>query len=108
MWKLRERLKDQKGFTLVEMLLVVAIIAILIAVSIPMVSGTLDRARAAVDDANFRDAAGLGSIWSLLTNHLLLRTLIIITLATLISRGNCLPRLCLVLRNIQLNLLKVT
>ncbi len=62
MRKLRERLKDQKGFTLVEMLLVVAIIAILIAVSIPMVSGTLDRARAAVDDANFRDAAGLGSI----------------------------------------------
>ena len=62
MWKLRERLKDQKGFTLVEMLLVVAIIAILIAVSIPMVSGTLDRARAAVDDANFRDAAALGSI----------------------------------------------
>ncbi len=62
MWKLRERLKDQKGFTLVEMLIVVAIIAILIAVSIPMVSGTLEKAREAVDDANFRDAAALGSI----------------------------------------------
>lgn len=62
MRKLRERLKDQKGFTLVEMLIVVAIIAILIAVSIPMVSGTLEKARHAVDDANFRDAAALGSI----------------------------------------------
>lgn len=62
MQKLRERLKDQKGFTLVEMLIVVAIIAILIAVSIPMVSGTLEKAREAVDDANYRDAAALGSI----------------------------------------------
>ena len=62
MWKLRERLKDQKGFTLVEMLIVVAFIGILIAVSIPMVTGTLEKARHAVDDANFRDAAALGSI----------------------------------------------
>ncbi|MCX4266244.1 MAG: prepilin-type N-terminal cleavage/methylation domain-containing protein, partial [Firmicutes bacterium] len=62
MWKLRERLKDQKGFTLVEMLIVVAIIAILIAVSIPMVTSTLENARHAVDRANFRDAAALGTI----------------------------------------------
>lgn len=62
MRKLRERLKDQKGFTLVEMLIVVAIIAILIAVSIPMVTSTLENARHAVDRANFRDAAALGTI----------------------------------------------
>lgn len=62
MQKLRERLKDQKGFTLVEMLIVVAIIAILIAVSIPMVNSTLEKARDSVDDANFRDASVLGSI----------------------------------------------
>lgn len=62
MQKLRERLKDQKGFTLVEMLLVVAIIAILIAVSVPMVNSTLDKAKQATDDANARDAAVLGSI----------------------------------------------
>lgn len=65
MQKLRERLKDQKGFTLVEMLIVVAIIAILIAVSIPMVNSSLEKAREAVDDANLRDAIGLGNIYYL-------------------------------------------
>lgn len=62
MEKLRAKLKNQGGFTLVEMLIVVAIIAILIAVSIPMVSSSLEKAREAVDDANHRDAVGLGNI----------------------------------------------
>lgn len=59
---LREKFRKNEGFTLVEMLIVVAIIAILIAISIPMVSTTLEKARHAVDDANFRDAIGLGNI----------------------------------------------
>lgn len=62
MQKLRERLKDQKGFTLVEMLIVVAIIAILIAVSVPMVNKSLEKARHAVDTANLRDAISLANI----------------------------------------------
>ena len=62
MEKLRAKLKENSGFTLVEMLIVVAIIAILIAVSIPMVSSSLEKAREAVDDANHRDAIGLGNI----------------------------------------------
>lgn len=57
--KLKAKLKNQGGFTLIEMLLVVAIVAILIAISIPMVSDTLEKARHATDDANFRAAAGL-------------------------------------------------
>lgn len=44
------------GFTLIEMLIVVAIIAVLVAVSIPMVSASLEKARVAVDDANERAA----------------------------------------------------
>ncbi len=56
MEKLQKKLKKQGGFTLVEMLIVVAIIAILIAVSIPMVSGALDKARQATDAANVRAA----------------------------------------------------
>ena len=47
---LRGKFQNKKGFTLVEMLIVVAIIAILIAVSIPLVSTSLEKAREAVDD----------------------------------------------------------
>lgn len=56
MEKLRAKLKKQGGFTLVEMLIVVAIIAILIAISIPLVNGALERARDATDQANERAA----------------------------------------------------
>ncbi len=60
--KLNAKLSKNGGFTLVEMLIVVAIIAILIAISIPMVSSSLEKARHAVDDANKRDAISLASI----------------------------------------------
>lgn len=56
MEKLKAKLKKQGGFTLIEMLIVVAIIAILIAVSIPLVNNALDRARQATDAANERSA----------------------------------------------------
>jgi len=62
MEKLQKKLKKQGGFTLVEMLIVVAIIAILIAVSIPMVSGALDKAKEATDAANVRAAKAEASI----------------------------------------------
>ena len=44
------------GFTLIEMLIVVAIIAVLVAVSIPMVNASLEQAREATDQANERAA----------------------------------------------------
>lgn len=59
---LREKIRKNEGFTLVEMLIVVAIIAILIAVSIPMVNNALEKSRHAVDQANVRDAIALATI----------------------------------------------
>lgn len=47
---------DQKGFTLAELLVVVAIIAVLVAVSIPIFSSQTDKAKAATDMANVRAA----------------------------------------------------
>lgn len=54
--KLTKKLKKSGGFTLIEMLIVVAIIAILVAVSIPMVNASLEKAKTATDDANERAA----------------------------------------------------
>lgn len=51
-----KKLKKQRGFTLVEMLIVVAIIAILVAVSIPLFTNSLERAKRATDAANERAA----------------------------------------------------
>lgn len=54
--KLSAKLSKNGGFTLIEMLIVVAIIAILVAVSIPLVNNALDRAKHATDAANERSA----------------------------------------------------
>ena len=62
MEQLKAKLKKQGGFTMVELLIVVAIIAILVAVSIPMMNNALERSRHAVDQANIRDAIGLISV----------------------------------------------
>ena len=62
MEQLKAKLKKQGGFTMVELLIVVAIIAILVAVSIPMMNNALERSRHAVDQANVRDAIALVSV----------------------------------------------
>lgn len=64
----QKKLKKSGGFTLVEMLIVVAIIAILVVVSIPMVSSSLDKARTATDDANMR-AAKAAAMITYMTNN---------------------------------------
>ena len=50
--------KNNKGFTLAELLIVVAIIAVLVAVAIPVFSAQLEKSREATDTANLRSAYG--------------------------------------------------
>lgn len=50
------KMKNSKGFTLMEMLIVVAIIAVLVAIMIPVMTNQLERSREAADAANIRAA----------------------------------------------------
>lgn len=50
------------GFTLAELLVVVAIICVLVAIAIPVFGGYLDKSTQAVDSANFRNARSIASI----------------------------------------------
>ena len=54
------KIKNSKGFTLMEMLIVVAIIAVLVAIAIPTFTKSLNDARVATDKANIR--AGYASV----------------------------------------------
>lgn len=47
-------MKNKKGFTLAELLIVVAILAVLVAVSIPIFTSQLEKSRESVDAANIR------------------------------------------------------
>ena len=49
-----KKLTNKKGFTLIEMLVVIAIIAVLVAIIIPVVSSATDKAAAATNAANLR------------------------------------------------------
>lgn len=51
-------LRNKKGFTLIEMLVVIAIIAVLVSIVIPVVTNSTDKAEAATDAANLRSILG--------------------------------------------------
>lgn len=54
MRKLWKKMKNKQGFTLMEMLIVVAIIAVLVAIAIPVYNAQMHKARVAADWANLR------------------------------------------------------
>ena len=53
---------NKKGFTLIEMLVVIAIIAVLVAIIIPTVSSATTKAKAAADAANLRAMVAEGTV----------------------------------------------
>ena len=58
---LKKARENKKGFTLAELLVVVAIVGILVAISIPVFTAQLGKARRATNQANLR-AASTGSV----------------------------------------------
>ena len=57
-----KKVNENKGFTLAELLIVVAVIAVLVAVAIPTFSAQLEKSRQAVDVSNLRGAFAAGRI----------------------------------------------
>jgi len=55
---LKKLRRNKKGFTLAELLIVVAIIAVLVAIAIPVFTSQLEKARESADLANCRSAYG--------------------------------------------------
>jgi prepilin-type N-terminal cleavage/methylation domain-containing protein len=53
-----KKLNKKKGFTLAELLVVVAIIAVLVAISIPIFTSQLGKAKKETNNANLRAAKG--------------------------------------------------
>lgn len=53
---MRKKLTSRKGFTLMEMLIVVAIIVILLAIAVPYLTNALTTAKQTTDDANIKTA----------------------------------------------------
>ena len=57
-----KKFTNKKGFTLAELLIVVAIIAVLVAISIPVFTAQLEKSREATDAANLRVAYANASV----------------------------------------------
>ncbi len=56
---------NKKGFTLAELLIVIAIIAVLIAIAIPTFAGALENAKRQTDHANLRNAYAMMQVANL-------------------------------------------
>ncbi|HPF45140.1 MAG TPA: prepilin-type N-terminal cleavage/methylation domain-containing protein, partial [Syntrophomonadaceae bacterium] len=56
--KMRSKMQNQKGFTLVELMVVVVILGILVAIAVPVYNSVTDRAERGAIEANLRTIDG--------------------------------------------------
>lgn len=56
--KMRSRMQNQKGFTLVELMVVVVILGVLVAIAVPVYNSVTDRAERGAIEANLRTLDG--------------------------------------------------
>ncbi|MGI6085214.1 MAG: prepilin-type N-terminal cleavage/methylation domain-containing protein [Acetivibrionales bacterium] len=64
---LKTFMKSKKGFTLVELMVVVVIIGILVAIAIPVFNSIQDKAEESTCHANLRTIDGMKSQWQMMT-----------------------------------------
>ena len=60
-----KKLTNKKGFTLMEMIIVVAIIAILAVITVPTLTGNTKKAAKAADEANMRSAKAVYQVMTM-------------------------------------------
>ena len=67
--KLKAKANSKKGFTLAELLVVVAIIAVMVAIAVPVFSGAVTKAQTAVLEADTRAAKSEAAVQYLLAGE---------------------------------------
>ena len=77
---------NKKGFTLAELLVLVAIIGVLVAISIPIFTSQLEKSREATDLANIRAAYAEASVKVLDSNAT--NDVVVYTESKMVSDGN--------------------